>query len=76
VKIFRKQSLISILRLLILLSLLKPSLVRADVLPPEEEYIESLKNNKTLILLVPILGISLIGGVVYWKKSKNVEKDE
>ena len=63
-------------RLVILFSLLKPSLVRADVLPPEEEYIESLQNNKTLILLMPILGISLIGGVVYWKKSKNIKKDE
>ena len=63
-------------RLVILFSLLKPSLVRADVLPPEEEYIESLQNNKTLILLMPILGISLIGGVVYWKKSINIKKDE
>ncbi|MGB3638091.1 MAG: hypothetical protein WBA39_11035 [Rivularia sp. (in: cyanobacteria)] len=63
-------------RLVILLSLLKPSLVTADVLPPEEEYIESLQNNKTLILLVPILGISLIAGVLYWKRSKNVNKDE
>lgn len=75
-KIFPKQSLISIFGLVILLSLLKPSLARADVLPPEEEYIESLQNNKTLILLAPILGISLIAGVVYWKKSKNVKKDE
>lgn len=75
-KIFCKQSLISIFRLVILLSLLKPSLVKADVLPPEEEYIESLQNNKTLILLAPILGISLIAGVVYWNKSQNVKKDE
>lgn len=71
-KIFCKQSLIWIFRLVIVLSLLKPSLVKADVLPPEEEYIESLKNNKTLILLAPILGISLIAGVVYWRKSKKV----
>ncbi len=69
-KIFCKQSLISIFRLVILLSLLKPSLARADVLPPEEEYIESLKNNKALILFTPILGISLIAGVVYWKNQK------
>ncbi|MGB6294562.1 MAG: hypothetical protein WBF90_00070 [Rivularia sp. (in: cyanobacteria)] len=56
--------------------MLKPSLVKADILPPEEEYIESLKNNKTLILLAPILGISLITGVVYWRKSTNMKKDK
>ena len=65
-----------IFRLAILLSVLNPSLARADVLPPEEEYIESVKNNKSLILFMPILGISLIAGVVYWKKTKNVEKEE
>ena len=35
-KIFRKQNLISIIPLGILLTLFKPSLVRADVLPPDE----------------------------------------
>ncbi|MEL6459718.1 MAG: hypothetical protein AAFQ91_15925 [Cyanobacteria bacterium J06621_15] len=75
-KISRKQSLIPIFVLVTLLSLLNPSSVRADVIPAEREYVESLKNNKTLLVTLPILGISLIGGVLYWKKSKNVKRDE
>ena len=39
VKIFRKQNLISIMPLGILLTLFKPSLVRADVLPPDESRV-------------------------------------
>lgn len=56
--------------------LLIPSSARADVIPVEKEDVKSLQNNKTLLVLLPILGISLIGGVVYWNKFKNVKKDE